>query len=255
MEKMVDDNTDENFSRHANQIAVSGFGIASQRKLQASRVLILGSGPVALALSGSLLHSGIGTIKIIDSNLAKLNSLRYHLDDLNSTKKDGDTVCLCQISYQLVESMAVCDLESLVNSSDLVVEVLTDWQEKLSLSDVCMSARRPLLHCGGSGMRFQLFAMVPGQSCCLRCLLASLGLEDAIGGQSEQAILTPLAGLIGNALSLAAVKMLSGFGASQSNEIIKIDGLSGELEVLRGFDFVRDCPDCGSLGGSKKNKN
>jgi len=57
---------------------------------------------------------------------------------------------------------------------------------------------------------------------------------------------------MGNALALAAVKVITGFGASQANEIIKIDGLSGELEVLRGFDAVRDCPDCGSLGGRKR---
>ncbi len=246
MEKIVEnDNDDESFSRHANQIAVSGFGIASQKKLKQGRILVLGDGPVVLALCASLVDSGIGSIKIIGSNLTQLNSLRCHLDKLDGCQTNS------KIDYQLVEAMAVCDLESLVKESDLVVEVLDDWQDKLGLSDVCMAARRALLHCGGSGVRFQLFAMVPGQSSCLRCLLASLGLEDAIGGQSEQAILTPLAGLLGNALSLAAVKIISGFGASQSNEIIKIDGLSGELEVLRGFDSVRDCPDCGSLGGRK----
>ncbi len=251
MEKIVEnDNDDESFSRHANQIAVSGFGIAGQKKLKQGRVLVLGNGPVVLALCASLVDAGIGSIKIIGSNLTQLNHLRCHLDKADSCQADCQPDC--HIEYQLVESMAVCDLESLVKESDLVVEVLDDWQDKLSLSDVCMAARCALLHCGWSGVRFQLFAMVPGQSSCLRCLLASLGLEDAIGGQSEQAVLTPLAGLIGNALALAAVKIISGFGASQSNEIIKIDGLSGELEVLRGFDSVRDCPDCGSLGGRKR---
>jgi len=171
------------FSRHANQIAVGGFGLAGQEKLWQARILVMGSGPVALALCRSMEECGIGAIKIVDSHLAALNSLRSALNFAHSSSR---------ISYQLIESMADFDLESLVSESGLVVDLLDDWQEKLNLSDICMSSRRALLHCAGSGMRFQLFSMVPGQSCCLRCLLASLGLEDAIGGQSEKAILTLL---------------------------------------------------------------
>lgn len=230
-------------SRYAGQLAVSGFSQAHQQKLLQSKVLLMGSGSVVRATANGLIASGIGALKIIDSHLAGLNCLRSELVNL------GD----CQISYQLVESAsATGDLESQVAESDLVIDVLTDWQEKLSLSDQCMASRKPLLHCGGAGMRFQLFCMLPGKSCCLRCLLASLGLEDSIGSRNVDGVLESLAGIIGNSLALGAVKVLSSFGASQSNELIKIDGLSGELEVLRGFDPVSDCPDCGVVRGKLK---
>lgn len=231
---------EEEHSRYAGQLSVSGFSAAHQQKLLQAKVLLMGSGSVVCAAAHGLVASGVGALKIVDSHLAGLNSLR------TSLAMDGD----CQITYQLVEShSATSELESQVAASDLVIEVLHDWQEKLSLSDLCMASRKPLLHCGGAGMRFQLFCMLPGKSCCLRCLLASLGLEDSIGSREAQGVLESLAGVIGNSLALGAVKILSGFGASQSNELIKIDGLSGELEVLRGFDPVSDCPDCGVVRG------
>lgn len=228
---------EEVHSRYASQLAVSGFSAVHQQKLRRAKVLLLGSGPVVRAAAQGLIVSGIGALKIIDHHLAALNCLRTELDG------GGD----CQIAYQLIESLSSSssELESQVAVCDLVIDVLHDWQEKLSLSDLCMASGKPLLHCGGAGMRFQLFCMVPGKSCCLRCLLASLGLEDAIGSRESQGVLESLAGIIGNSLALGAVKIISAFGASQGNELIKIDGLSGELEVLRGFDPVSDCPDCG----------
>ncbi|MBA4078707.1 MAG: hypothetical protein C0508_27005 [Cyanobacteria bacterium PR.023] len=235
---------EEVHSRYAGQLAVSGFSAVHQQKLKRAKVLLLGSGPVVRAAAQGLIVSGIGALKIIDNRLAALNSLRTQLDGL------GD----CQIAYQLIESLSSssAELELQVASCDLVIDVLHDWQEKLSLSDLCMASGKPLLHCGGAGMRFQLFCMVPGKSCCLRCLLASLGLEDAIGSRESQGVLESLAGIIGNSLALGAVKIISAFGASQGNELIKIDGLSGELEVLRGFDPVSDCPDCGIVRRKSK---
>lgn len=229
------DNEEERLSHYAGQLSVSGFNAIHQLKLLRAKVLLLGSGSIACAAAHGLVASGVGSIKIIDSHLAGLNLLRTNLESA------GD----CQITYQLVESLSSLELESQVADCDLVIDVLDDWQEKLCLSDLCMASRKPLLHCGGSGMRFQLFCMLPGKSCCLRCLLASLGLEDSIASRQSQGILESLAGIIGHSLALGAVKVISAFGASQSNELIKIDGLSGELDVLRGFDPVNDCPDCG----------
>ncbi len=208
---MTSDQSDK-FARFADQLAVSGFTRAAQEKICAARLLVFGSGAIAAATVEALRASGFATIT-------------------------------------LKENLAVPgeDLENLAGETDLIIELLDDWQEKLVLSDLCMSTGKALLHCSGSDSRYQLFCMVPGKSSCLRCLLATLGLEDSIEARSRSGILYSLAGLIGHAITLSAVKIISGFGASQSNELIKIDALSGELEVLRGFDAVIDCPDCGEI--------
>lgn len=198
----------------AAQLAVPGFSQEGQSRLRQAAVLVLGSGTIAAVTVQALRASGFENVAI-----------------------NGDTGC----------SAGDGELENAVNKSVLIIDLLDDWQDKLVLSDLCMSLSRPLLHCSGSDSRYQLFCMVPGKSSCLRCLLATLGLEDSIEARGRRDILISLAGLIGNALALSAVKIVSKFGASQSNELIKIDALSGEIEVVRGFDPVSDCPDCGVI--------
>lgn len=81
---------------------------------------------------------------------------------------------------------------------------------------------------------------------CLRCLLVELEMEDYPREASTPLSSLPsLDSIVGGFQSLEVIKLLSGFGVSQGNELMQFDGLSGELEVLRGLDPRSDCPDCG----------
>lgn len=197
-------------------------------KLAHARVLVLGHGGIAGYCVESLAASGIGTIVTAD---------------LGACPNDFS----CDVTVVNLENFDIASVEPLIKASSLVIDILNDWQMKLLVSDLCMSSYRPLLHGACASMRSQLFLMQPGRSCCLRCLLAALGIEDTIMEAGAESAFPAFNGLIGNALALAAIKQLSGLGASQSNELIKLDCLSGELEVLRGFDPVADCPDCGTI--------
>jgi molybdopterin/thiamine biosynthesis adenylyltransferase len=217
-------------------------------RLEAAHVLIAGGGAIAEACARSLIASSVGSIQLACNDLARLSLLRQKLADENHAEASPNSLngrtCL---TFQLVESFDMAQAEALIKGNLLVIDLLDDWQSKLLVSDLCMALRRPLLHCAVAAMRVQLFMMQPAKSCCLRCLLAALGIEDTIMEAGVQAAFPAFNGLVGNALALAAVKLISGFGASQSNELIKLDCLSGELEVLRGFDPVADCPDCGTI--------
>jgi len=43
-------------------------------------------------------------------------------------------------------------------------------------------------------------------------------------------------------MALEAIKIIAGLGVTQGNELWKMDGLSRELEIVRGLDRQRDCP-------------
>lgn len=224
----------------ADESKESGLSREQQEKLQAAHVLVLGAGAVAGACVENLLDSRIGSIQLACSELPRLSQLRQRL-------AQGEGEQNSRLQFQLVESFDMASAEALIKNNLLVIDMLDDWQSKLLVSDLCMSLRRPLLHCAIASMRVQLFLMQPAKSCCLRCLLAALGIEDTIMEEGAQAAFPAFNKFVGASLALAAVKLISGFGASQSNELIKIDALSGEIEVLRGFDPVADCPDCGTI--------
>lgn len=197
-----------------------------------------------MACAGVLVASGARRITIVDKSLAALTRLSDSFLQ-NTSMQSKEQI----VRFQLLQNLDDSDnaLAKLAAQADLVLDCSADWQDKLSLSDLCMELHRPLVHQAGHALRFHLYSMMPGQSACLRCLMERLGIEDAIQDPSSEYYFVPAIGLLASAMVLAATKIVSRYGVNQANEIFCFDALSGESEVLRGFDPSSDCPDCGRL--------
>lgn len=139
----------------------------------------------------------------------------------------------------------LANVEKSVQQSTIVIDALSDWQQKLALSDICMDCDTVLVHCGITGFRFQIYAMIPGRSACLRCALPVAGIDEVPLQPAEEEIMEAVIELAAAWQSLEAIKYLAKIGVLQGNELFKFDCLSGELEVIRGLDANPDCPDCG----------
>jgi len=233
----------EAIERYGEQLKLSGFSQASQINLEKGRALLCGGGTITQVVALNLLNVGFGAIKIVATELSKLNASKAFLTSLVNFPNSA-------LTFELVERYPLGDeerLRGLLKDCHIVVDGLSDWNEKLELSDMCMQMRRPLVHAGGGGLRYQLFSMVPGRSACLRCLLTMVDMEDFSRIRKEEGSLYAMDSLVASYLALEVVKIVGKVGASQGNELFKIDGLSGEMEVLRGMDANKDCPDCGNL--------
>ena len=241
------DQTSPSAERFAGQLKLSGFADYNQRRLFNGRALICGTGTVAQVVALNLLNVGFGSIKIVGIELAKLNQLARILAP--AQVDEGS-----KVTFELISEYPLGDdnrPEELLRDCQIVVDGLSGWREKLELSDMCMQYRKPLVHAGGGGLRYQLFSMVPGRSACLRCLLSMVDMEDFTHIRKEEGSLYAMDSLVGSYLALEVVKLVGKVGASQGNELFKIDGLSGEMEVLRGLDANEDCPDCGNIRAQK----
>jgi adenylyltransferase/sulfurtransferase len=139
----------------------------------------------------------------------------------------------------------VSNIEHAVRQSNVVIDVLSDWQKKVSLSDICMDCEKVLIHSGITGFRFQIFTMIPGRSACLRCALPLAGIDEVPLQPSQEQTIDCVTELVAAWQSLEAIKYLSTIGIIQGNELFKFDCLSGEFEIIRGLDANPDCPDCG----------
>jgi len=231
--------TDDQKKRYAGQLAIAGMNQKKQRDLLSSSVLVLAGYPAAKVAANQLIKMGTGKITICPDKSSNIN---FSPEDLEQNP-DVDVTLATRANRE--------SLEKMVASCDLVLETCNDWQEKLSLSDFCMRNQIPMIHCGGEGLRYQIFSMIPGKSACLRCAFPVAGIDDfphttrKMPGQKPE--LLPVHGMIGSLMALEAIKVLTRLGVSQGNEMWKFDGFSGEFEVIRGLDPRNDCPDCGAM--------
>lgn len=182
--------------------------------LDKANVLVIGSSAWKKSLLRGLRQSGIGKIFLVDADRSK-------------------------------QSWMPASIEKSVRQANVVIDALSDWQKKQALSDICMDCERTLIHCGVTGFRFQIYTMIPGRSACLRCALPLAGIDEVPLQPTNEETMDAVIELAAAWQSLETVKCLAKIGVVQGNELFKFDCLSGELEIIRGLDANRDCPDCG----------
>lgn len=222
--------------RYQQQLSLPGVEEIHQVRLLAGTAFILG-GMGTGVIAAEYLHScGVGSIIAADKNNLVVDRLRQ--SSKLAVNPDSSV-------YPRLWSGDANQLEQWIIESEVVVDGLEDWQEKLLLSDLCMSIGRPLVHAGVIGFRLQCYTMLPGKSSCLRCALPRVGIDDVPLKPPEPAGSQMVLGIAGSLQALETMKLVAQLGATQGNELIKLDGVSGEFEVFRGLDPSVDCPDCG----------
>lgn len=228
----------EQFERYRKQLSLPGMSEDAQRRLLAGRVTVLGINSWGAFAARFLIETGIGTVVAVDDSVERLKQLKDSLDHLLSKNPD--------VSLQLrTWRYDASEAEALFADADVLVDGFDNWQHKISTSDICMQRKKSLIHAGGNGFRFQIYAMVPPRSACLRCVLPEVGIDDPPIGSPDTFTLSPVAAMLGGLQAFEAIKLVGRLGATQGNELWKFDLLSGELETIHGLDPRADCPDCG----------
>ena len=67
------------FKRFSKQIILKNIGVAGQKKIFSSKVLIVGAGGLGCPIADLLTRAGVGTIGVMDFDKVDL----YHLSNLN----------------------------------------------------------------------------------------------------------------------------------------------------------------------------
>ena len=145
-------------------LAVAPEGSLSRKfTLGLSSVLVLGLHWTGAKVASRLAQAAVGKVLLVDNDQRFVQAtLREIMDSVPN--KESPTKFYCrELTFDAQQA------ELLIAEVDLVIDCLENWQNKLVVSDVCMHLRKPLIHAGGSGMRFQLYTMRPGKSACLRC--------------------------------------------------------------------------------------
>lgn len=237
----------EQLLRYRDQLNVPGMTQEAQARLLVGKVAVLGNSGSASIAARTLIQSGVGELTLIDESPKKLAQLSHNL-------KNGDEQVIDTKITMKALALTETQTEKLIMQSNVVIDSLGNWQDKLTLSDICMSAGTPLVHAGIAGFRYQLFSMLPGKSACLRCALPLAGIDDVPLKPLKLGKVAAVLEMVGAWQAIEAIKLVARVGATQGNELFKFDCLSGEFEIVRGLDPQPDCPDCKPKGNKRSRR-
>ncbi|AMN69448.1 ThiF family adenylyltransferase [Corynebacterium pseudotuberculosis] len=228
-------------TRYARQIALNGFGIEGQTALSNAHVVCIGAGGLGSPAALYLAAAGVGKITIIDDDVVDRSNLQrqiLHSDaDVGRPKVESAAQRLHALNPDC-EILTVNDrfvwpnCMDLCSDSDVIIDGSDNFDTRYTASTT--AARLGIPHVWGAILGFQ----------------AQLSIFDSINGPvyedvfphppmpgdvpncAEGGVLGPLVGVVGSAMALEAIKVITGIGKPLKGNIGYFDGITGLWEYI-----------------------
>ena len=238
--------------RYSRHIILPEVGGAGQRKLLASKALIIGAGGLGSPAALYLAAAGVGTLGIVDFDRVELSNLQrqllHHGHDVGRLKVESaaDTIADVNPDVKVIPHPVALTSENafeVLRDYDVVLNGSDNFPTRYLVNDACVLLKKPLVD--GSIYRFegQMTVFSPGGPC-YRCFFPAPPPPGAVPSCAEAGVLGVLPGIVGCIQAIEAIKLLLGIGDSLAGRLLLFDALAMEFREVR---LARDpkCPVCG----------
>lgn len=230
-------------ARYQRNIDVIGLGEEGQRRLLASKVLVIGAGGLGSPVLTYLAAAGVGRIDIVDGDHVELKNMQRQVihTELGRNKAESAAermralnpdVTVGVFPEYLTHERAV----ELFPNYDLVLDCCDTFGAKFLISDAAAEVDAPLVWATAVGMQGQCSVFgVPdahGECIYLRDLIPE---EPAVGDYPlavEVGVLGAMVGQVGALQATEAIKLLAGFGEPLVGRVMVLDAARARWSVL-----------------------
>jgi molybdopterin/thiamine biosynthesis adenylyltransferase/rhodanese-related sulfurtransferase len=240
--------------RYSRQILLPQLGEDGQRRLKASRVLLVGAGGLGSPVALYLAAAGVGAIGLVDYDAIDLSNLQrqvlHDTSGVGRSKLDSARDRINDINPHVhVESyetrFAATNALEIARGYDLIVDGTDNFATRYLVNDTSVLLGIPNIY--GAVHRFEGQASVFGTADgpCYRCLFREPPPPDLVPSCAEAGVLGVVPGLIGTIQATETIKMLLGLGDSLAGRLLTIDTLTMEFRTIE-IRRDPDCPACGT---------
>jgi molybdopterin/thiamine biosynthesis adenylyltransferase len=174
--------------RYSRQVLFPGIGKDGQVKISSKHVLIIGAGALGSGSAEVLTRAGVGKITIIDRDYVEASNLQrqqlYTEEDVSEKlpKAAAAEKRLKAINSEVEVVSIIGDatpelLEELVVGVDVMIDATDNFETRMAMNDVSQKYNVPWIYGACVGSFGMTFAIMPGKTPCLNCLLRSIPLQ------------------------------------------------------------------------------
>lgn len=243
----------ERYSRH---LLLPEVGVEGQRRLERSRVLMIGAGGLGSPAAFYLAAAGVGHLRLADDDVVDRSNLQRQI--LHTEARIGEPkVVSAQATLGALNPRTQVDavqarvtagnVERLLEGVDVVLDGADNFPVRYLLNDACVKLGIPLVY--GAVQRFEGQVSVfdagrhRGALPCYRCLFPEPPPPEFAPNCAEAGVLGVLPGVIGLLQATEVVKLLLGIGDSLAGRLLQFDALSMRFRETR-LRHDPDCPVC-----------
>jgi molybdopterin/thiamine biosynthesis adenylyltransferase/rhodanese-related sulfurtransferase len=228
--------------RYQRHLTLPGFGEASQLKLKAARVLIIGAGGLGCPALQYLAAAGVGTLGIVDDDRVSRSNLQrqilYTDADVGLMKAEVASERLVAMNPDITgvphaTRLTVENALELIGDYDVVLDGSDNFPTRYLVNDACVLAGKPLVY--GALYTFQgqasVFNYQGGPT--YRCLFPVPPNPKDAPNCSEIGVLGVLPGMIGVIQAMEVIKVLTGIGTPLSGKLLIFDALEMKQTMVQ----------------------
>tara|TARA_Y100001970_G_scaffold262877_1_gene347672 strand:- start:510 stop:1265 length:756 start_codon:yes stop_codon:yes gene_type:complete len=234
MSKNLNKKEIEKFSR---QIILKNIGALGQKKILASKVLVIGIGGLGCPAAEFLTRSGIGTLGIIDHDTVSLSNIHrqslYDEKDINQSK-----VKVAKKKLNIINSNTKINIfnfklnrirfEKIIKNYDYIVDGTDNFESKFLINDLSIKYKKFLVT--GAISKFDghifTFNFIDKNNPCLRCFYQEEKIPNEIFNCEYDGILGTVAGTVGSLQANEILKKILNIGQNLNGFILIIDLLN-----------------------------
>jgi molybdopterin/thiamine biosynthesis adenylyltransferase len=244
---------DSQLLRYSRHILLDEIGIEGQRRLLASRALVIGAGglgsPVALYLG----TAGVGRITLVDHDTVDLTNLQRQIAHTQArvghpkAESAREAIAAINPDVQVLPVLQRADADWLnraVAEADVVIDCSDNFKTRHAANAACVAHAKPLVSGAAIGFDGQVsvYDTRRAEAPCYACLFP----PDATTADAQCAtmgVFAPLVGIIGTMQAAEALKLLAGIGSSLAGRLQMLDARTMEWTQI-AIGRQADCPVC-----------
>ena len=222
--------------RYSRQIVLKNIGIAGQKKIINSKVLIVGAGGLGCPISDLLARSGVGLIGVIDFDKVSLSNI--HRQTLYTTKDVGKfkvkvlkkklNLINKEVNVKIYNKKANDkNLINIISKYDIIIDGSDNFKTKFLLNKFSLKFKKKLIL--GAISKFDghifMFDFDKKSSPCLKCFYQTEPSDELLNCESE-GILGSTANIIGGIQANEVLKIILGIGKNLKSNIFILDFLN-----------------------------
>jgi adenylyltransferase/sulfurtransferase len=234
----------------------SGMGEEGQRRLLESSAVVAGCGAIGAATAQLLARAGVGRLRVIDRDFVEPSNLqRQTLFDESDARESLPKAVAAERKLRLLNSEiqvegVVADLtprnvEELLDGFELILDGTDNFETRFLLNDYAVHAGKPWIYAAAVGSYGVTFAIRPGQTACLACLMETPDGEALLEETCDTVgVLGPAVSLVSSLETAEALKFLSGHTEALHGRLVSCDVWSGRMQSVRAARNA-NCRACG----------
>ncbi|WP_395109970.1 adenylyltransferase/sulfurtransferase MoeZ [Actinomadura sp. SCN-SB] len=245
--------TRDEVNRYSRHLIIPDVGMAGQKRLKNSKVLVVGAGGLGSPALMYLAAAGVGTLGIIDFDVVDESNLQrqviHRQSSLGKPKVESAAATVREINplIDVIEHNTALDRDNIMDifsGYDLILDGTDNFATRYMVNDAAVLLGKPYVW--GSIYRFDGQASVfwAEHGPCYRCLYPEPPPPGMVPSCAEGGVLGVLCASIGSIQVNEAIKLLAGIGEPLVGRLMIYDA----LEMTYRQVTVRKDPECPLCG-------